>query len=75
MSISLRRARQISFALLCIAAINPGHLRASPLHSTAQPSGVLRLGRDLRRRTRNGETAELANQPERVSAHRELAVA
>jgi hypothetical protein len=56
MSITLLRARQISLALLVIAVVDHGHLRENHLCGASHSSGLLRLGRDLTRRTSGVDT-------------------
>ena len=57
MKISLYRARQLSLALLVVAVVDHGHLRNDYSGAAPHSSGLLRLGRDLLRRS-GGETGE-----------------
>jgi hypothetical protein len=57
MKISLYRARQLSLALLVVAVVDHGHLHNDYSGAAPRSSGLLRLGRDLLRRT-GGETDE-----------------
>ena len=58
MNITLLRARQWSLALLLIGLLNSEHLLADYAGTAPQSSGLLRLGRDLMRRTSGSEGAE-----------------
>ena len=60
MKISLYRARQLSLALLVAAVVDHGHLRNDYSGATPNSSGLLRLGRDLLRRSGGSETGETA---------------
>ena len=64
MKISLYRARQLSLALLVVAVVDHGHLHTDYSGAKPHSSGLLRLGRDLLRRT-GGETGEAANPSKR----------
>jgi hypothetical protein len=57
MKISLYRARQLSLALLVVAVVDHGHLHNDYSGAAPNTSGLLRLGRDLLRRS-GGETGE-----------------
>jgi hypothetical protein len=57
MKISLYRARQLSLALLVVAVVDHGHLHNDYSGSAPSSSGLLRLGRDVLRRS-GGETGE-----------------
>ena len=57
MKISLYRARQLSLALLVVAVVDHGHLHNDYSGAAPNSSGLLRLGRDLLRRS-GGETGE-----------------
>ena len=58
MNISLLRARQWSLALLLTGLLNSEHLLANHAGTVPQSAGLLRLGRDLMRRTGGSEDAE-----------------
>ena len=58
MNITLLRPRQWSLALLLIGLLNSEHLLADYAGTAPQSSGLLRLGRDLMRRTSGSEGAE-----------------
>jgi hypothetical protein len=58
MNITLLRARQWSLALLLVGLLNHEHLLADYAGTSPQSSGLLRLGRDLMRRTGGSEAAE-----------------
>src|SRR5258708_17183006 len=60
MNITLLRPRQWSLALLLVGLLNSEHLLADYAGTAAQSSGLLRLGRDLMRRTSGSEAAEQA---------------
>jgi hypothetical protein len=60
MKISLYRARQLSLALLVVAVVDHGHLHNDYSGAAPNSSGLLRLGRDLLRRS-GGETGEDAH--------------
>jgi len=49
MNTTLLRARQMSLALLIVAVVDHGHLHADYSGAAPNSSGLLRLGRDLRR--------------------------
>lgn len=61
MKVSLYRARQLSLALLVVAVVDHGHLRTDFSGSSPNSSGLLRLGRELLRRTSGDETTRAAN--------------
>ncbi len=50
MNSMIRRAREMSLALLVVAVIDHGHLQADHSGATPHSSGLIRLGRDLMRR-------------------------
>ncbi|MGB6309886.1 MAG: hypothetical protein WBF89_19045 [Steroidobacteraceae bacterium] len=54
MKISLYRARQLSLALLVVAVVDHGHPQGDYSGASPHTSGLLRLGRDLLRRTAGG---------------------
>jgi hypothetical protein len=56
MNSMVRRARQMSLALLVMAVIDHGHLQPDYSGATPGSSGLMRLGRDLMRRA-GGDTA------------------
>jgi hypothetical protein len=58
MNITLLSARQWSLALLLVGLLGSGHLLADYAGTAPQSSGLLRLGRDLMRRTSGSEGAE-----------------
>jgi hypothetical protein len=58
MNITLLRARQWSLALLLVGLLNSEHLLADYAGTAPQSSGLLRLGRDLMRRTSGSEGAD-----------------
>ena len=58
MNISLLRARQWSLALLLTGLLNSEHLLANHAGTVPQSAGLLRLGRDLMRRTGGSEAAD-----------------
>jgi hypothetical protein len=58
MNISLLRARRFSLALLLIGLLNSEHLLADHAGTYPQSAGLLRLGRDLMRRTGGSEAAD-----------------
>jgi hypothetical protein len=51
MNTMMLRARQMSLALLVVAVVDHGHLQADYSGSTPTSSGLMRLGRDLMRRS------------------------
>jgi hypothetical protein len=59
MKISLYRARQLSLALLVVAVVDHGHMHNDYSGAAPNSSGLLRLGRDLLRRS-GDETSEAA---------------
>jgi hypothetical protein len=58
MNITLLRARRWSLALLLIGLLSHEHLLADYAGTVPTSGGLLRLGRDLMRRTSGSETAE-----------------
>jgi hypothetical protein len=60
MNITLLRARQWSLALLLIGLLNSEHLLADHAGTAPSSAGLLRLGRDLMRRTSGSEAAQRA---------------
>jgi hypothetical protein len=67
MKILLYRARQLSLALLVVGVVDHGHLHADYSGAAPHSSGLLRLGRDLLRRTGGGASGE-GNATEWVSS-------
>jgi hypothetical protein len=68
MKTTLLRARQMSLALLVIAVVDHGHLRADYAGATPNSSGLMRLGRDLMRRAGGGMTMGALEASEWVSS-------
>ena len=60
MNTMMLRARQMSLALLVIAVVDHGHLQADYSGATPSTSGLMRLGRDLMRRSGGESTIEVA---------------
>lgn len=60
MNTMLLRARQMSLALIVVAVVDHGHLKADYSGATPGGSGLMRLGRDLMRRAGGEATAEVA---------------
>ena len=60
MNTMILRARQMSLALLVVAVVDHGHLKADYSGATPGGSGLMRLGRDLMRRAGGEVTAEVA---------------
>jgi len=68
MNITTNRARQIGLVLLLTGVLNQAHLLTSHGAGTPQTSGLLRLGRDLLRRTGGGEATGAEGTPEWISS-------
>jgi hypothetical protein len=68
MKISLYRASQLSLALLVVAVVDHGHLHADYSGASPHSFGLLRLGRDILRRTSGGDTGVAASAYVRPSA-------
>jgi hypothetical protein len=60
MNTMILRARQMSLALLVVAVVDHGQLKADYSGATPGSSGLMRLGRDLMRRAGGEVTAEVA---------------
>ena len=58
MNTKVLRAREMSLALLVFAVMDHGHLQADLSGARPQTSGLMRLGRDLMRRTGTEPAAE-----------------
>ena len=65
MNITLLRTRQWSLALLLVGLLNSEHLLADHAGTAPQSAGLLRLGRDLMRRTSGSETEKAEERGER----------
>jgi hypothetical protein len=72
MNITADRARSLSLILLLAALLNHGILQPHDLGAGQQTSGMLRLARDLMRRTGGEQSNELsAREDEYLAFHRE----
>jgi hypothetical protein len=60
MNTMIRRAREMSLALLVVAVIDHGHLPSDYSGATPHSSGLMRLGRDLMRRAGGEAVCEAA---------------
>jgi hypothetical protein len=68
MNISLAQARHVSLALLLAGLLNQAHILPTPAGTAVQSSGMLRLGRDLMRRTGGGEATGAEGTSEWISS-------